>query len=193
MVATVAVEFWATGSDGSPNKTSAATLRFRTDDSPNTIDNTNSIVIPTAGSNFSFWQHVALAISGTFTQVDNIRFHSDGTVGWTFGAAGELSRGNRDSGDHGCTEANYDVATGTPATTGDEINDAVNGHGFYEPETVSTADVDSDTSGSPATIDSAAHTSSESSKAVVLQVKLDSDATLGAQSSETLTFLYDEI
>lgn len=193
MVATVNVEYWNGGTDGSPTKTTASTFRFRTDDSPATIDNTNPLIVPSSGLNYSFWTHIALAISGTFTEVSNIRFYSDGSNAWTLGTSGAVNRGNRDSGDHGCAEADYDVATGTTGTTGDALDDGTNGHGFYNGQTTPTASVFSDTSGSPATIDSSTYTTTTSTKAVVLQVVVDTDATQGTQSSETFTFLYDEI
>jgi len=193
MAATVAVEYWNGGSDGTPTKTSASTFRFRSDDSPATINATNPLVIPSTGNNYSYWTHIALAISGTFTEVSNIRFYSDGTIAWTLGTDGKVVRGARDSGDQGCPEASYEVATGTSGTTGDYLDDATNGHTYYNGQTTPTADVTSDTSGSPATIDSSTYSSADSTKAVVLQTIVDTDATAGTQASETFTFLYDEI
>lgn len=193
MVATVAVEYWNGGTDGSPTKTSASTFRFRTDDSPATIDNTNPLIVPDTGLNYSYWSHIALAISGTFTEVSNIRFYSDGSNSWTLGTGGGVVRGNRDTGDNGVAEASYEVATGTTGTTGDALDDGTDGHTFYNTQTTPTADAFSDTSGSPATIDSSTITTASSSKAVVLQTIVDTDATQGTQTSETFTFLYDEI
>jgi len=190
MAATVEIEFWSGGSDGSPNKTTASTLRFRTDDNPDLIDTSNPLIIPDSGLNHSFWQHIALAISGTFDEVSNIRFHTDGTIGYTLGTDGKVVRGNRDSGDNGCAEADYDVATGTTGTSGDDLG---GNHGFYSGQTTSEADISNDTSGSPATIDSNTYTSNTSTKAVVLQADVDTDASPGIQSDETFTFLYDEI
>ncbi len=198
MVAAADPEIWRAGSDGSPTKSALAggppvEFRFKTDDTPQTIDANNPIPIPAAGFNYSFWVHLALAYSGTFTQIDNLRWFTDGTIGWTLGTAGEVRRGNRDSGDHGCDELDYDIATGTIGTSGDDIDDGVNGHGFYEGETVATIDVEGDISGAPATIQTGPVTAVESSHAVVLQVKVDTDATQGTQSQETFTFRYDEI
>jgi hypothetical protein len=193
MVATVAVEYWNGGTDGSPNKTSASTFRFRSDDSPATIDNTNPLIVPDSGLNYSYWSHIALAISGTFTEVSNIRFYSDGTINWTLGTDGVVNRGNRDSGDNGVAEADYEVATGTSGETGDAIDDGTNGHSYYNGQTTPVSDVTSDTSASPATIDSSTYSTSSSTKAVVLQTIIDTDATQGTQASETFTFLYDEI
>ena len=190
MAATVEIETWTGGSTGSPNKTTAADFRYRTDDSPTTKDRTNPLVKPDSGQNYSFWQHTALAISGTFDEVSNIRFFTDGTIGFTLGTAGLVQRGNRDSGDQGCPEASYEPATGTTGTTGDDL--ATN-HGYYSGQTTSTADVANDTSGSPAQIDSSTYTAATSSYAVVTQAVVDADATSGVQADETFTFRYDEI
>ena len=62
---------------------------------------TYPIPIPAAGFNYSYWKHVCLGVTGTFTSVSNIRHYCDGAIGWNFGTAGELRRGNRDSGDKG--------------------------------------------------------------------------------------------
>jgi len=189
MVATVNVQRM-TGSG--PTYTTVTTARLRTDDA-NTADTTNPIPIPTSGFKYSYWASICLDLSGTFTKINNVRHYSDGAIGWNYGTNGQLRRGNRDSGDKGCPVANYQQASGTEGDTGYSIEDATNGHAYYKSQTTPTANVASDTSGSPATIDSGDHTTAEKTKHVVLQVKVDTDATQGTQSAETLTFKYDEI
>lgn len=192
MAATVDVEVWTGGSSGSPNKSTASTLRFRSDDSPTTIDSSNPCVIPDSGTNYSYWVHVALALSGTYTEVSNIRHYTDGTIGWSLGTGGQVVRGNQDSGDHGCPEGSYEPATGNQGTTGDDL---ASNHAYYSGETTSVMDITGDTDTSPATIDSSSYgpDASASTQAVVLQIQIDTDATQGTQSSETFTFVYDEI
>jgi hypothetical protein len=196
MVATVNVQQAVGGSDGSPgtyNNITAST-RLQTRDQFAPTDTSYPIPIPLSGYKYSYWIHVCLDLAGTFTQINNVRFYSDGAVGWSFGTGGELRRGNRDSGDHGCPmPTEYDVATGTEADTGDSIEDGSNGHGYYNGQTTPTANVASDTEGSPAVIDSTDHTSAEKTKAVVLQCRIASDAVQGEQADETLSFKYDEI
>ncbi|MCW4016817.1 MAG: hypothetical protein NWF06_10640 [Candidatus Bathyarchaeota archaeon] len=196
MVATVNVQQTVGGSDGSPasyNNVTAST-RLQTKDQFAPADTSYPISIPSSDFNYSYWIHVCLDLSGTFTQINNVRFCSDGAIGWNFGTGGELRRGNRDSGDHGCAmPSEYEVATGTEADTGDSIEDATNGHSYYNSQTTPTADVASDTEGSPAIIDSTDHTSAEKTKAVVLQCKVANDAVQGEQADETLSFKYDEI
>lgn len=192
MVATVTVKRM-TGAG--PTYTTVAAVRLRTDDA-NTADATNPIPIhPSGVGNFkySYWASICLDLAGSFTQIDNVRHYSDGTIGWNYGTSGELRRGNRDAGDHGCPDGSYEQAGGTPGDTGYTIEDAVNGHGYYKAQGTPTADIANDISGSPATIDSTTHGSAGKTKHIVLQVKVDGDATQGTQSAETLTWIYDEI
>ena len=196
MVATVNVQQAVGGSDGSPgtynNITSSTRLQTKDQFAP--TDTAYPVPIPSSGFSYSYWIHVCLDLSGTFTTVNNVRFYSDGDIGWNFGTGGELRRGNRDSGDHGCPmDSEYDLATGTEASTGDTIEDAALGHGYYNGQTTSTANVSSDTEGSPAVIDSTDHTVAGKTKAVVLQCKVANDAVQGEQADETLSFKYDEI
>jgi hypothetical protein len=84
-------------------------------------------------------------------------------------------------------------ATGTAGTTGDELGAT---HTYYSGQTTKTVSVASDTSASPATIDSTGVTTAGKTKGVVLQVKVDTaanGATSGVQTAETLTFKYDVI
>jgi hypothetical protein len=196
MVATVNVHQAVGGSDGSPGSYNniTANTRLQTKDQFAPADTSYPIPIPTSGFKYSYWIHVCLDLSGTFTKINNVRFYSDGAVGWNFGTGGELQRGNRDSGDHGCPmPSEYDVATGTEGDTGHSIEDGTNGHGYYNAQTTPTASVASDTEASPALIDSTDHTGAEKTKAVVLQCRVANDAVQGEQADETLSFKYDEI
>lgn len=164
---------------------------------------TYPVPIPVAGFSYSYWKHVCLGITGTFTSITNIRHYSDSAIGWNFGTGGELRRGHRDAGDQGVgvdtdnSHSNdYQQALGTEGTTGYTIEDVVHGHAFYNGQTVKTSKLDSDTSGSPAIIDSAGETAAGKSKAIALQVKVDTaanGATDGVQTAETLTWEYDII
>jgi hypothetical protein len=203
MAATVVVQE-VTGSGGSKVFTTITNRvrLFTADQATNQVTPqiTYPVPIPAAGFNYSYWKHVCLDISSTFTKVDNIRHYSDGTIGWNFGTAGELRRGNRDSGDKGVgvDTANshsdgYEQAAGTQGTTGYSIEDVANGHDFYNGQTTKTVDIETDTSGSPAIVDFDGETVAGKSKAVVLQVKVDTDAVSGVQTAETLTWKYDVI
>ncbi len=196
MVATVNVQQAVGGSDGSPGSYNniATNTRLQTKDQFAPADTSHPIPIPTSGFKYSYWIHICLDLNGTFTKINNIRFYSDGTLGWNFGTGGELRRGNRDSGDQGCPmPTEYDLATGTEGDTGHSIEDGPNGHGYYNAQSTPTASVAGDTEASQALIDSTDHTSAEKTKAVVLQCRVANDAVQGEQADETLSFKYDEI
>jgi hypothetical protein len=174
-----------------PTKTAVTTPRLSTSDSANP-GTSNPIPIPAASFNYSFWMSLALSITAMndATLLNNHKFYSDGTIGWTLGTSGELRIGAQDTGDFGCPEASYDQATGTTGTTGDDLETS---HTYYSSETNKSDPVSTYTSGSPATIDTTEYTATGDFKHVVLQAKVATDATRGAQSAETLTFQYDEI
>ncbi len=189
----------ADGGGGSVEDEIATSTRLQTQDDFSIADLTSPIPIPTAGFNYSYWIHVYLKIENIqdATRINNVQFFSDGAIGWTFGAGGELRIGIRDAGDNGCPmDASYEVATGTPQTTGHDIDDAVNGHTYYNGQTPAIADVEDYVTGARLTIDSQNHAGAGKADAAVLQVKLDTaanGAVQGLQADETLTFAYDEI
>jgi hypothetical protein len=189
MVATLTVER-GTGVATSVVWGAGATVRLRTDDA-NTADLTNPIPIDTV-LRLSFWASIRIDITGTFTEVSNIRHHCDaGGIGWTMGATGQLQRGNRDTGDMGVPNASYEQATGSVGTTGNNISAS---HTFYSGQTVKVADLSSDNgAGNAKLIDSTTYTGVSPTKHIVLQVLVDTDATSGLQTAETLTWLVDEI
>lgn len=163
--------------------------RFNTNDVYNP-GSSDPIPIPAAGFNYSYWKHICLQFTGTFTSIDNIRHYCDGTIAWTLGTAGEVRRGDRDAGDVGCPPGSYDEATGTPGTTGDDVET----HTFYAGQTSKSTPLTGDTAPEGATIDSNAYTSADDRcYFVVLQVKVDTDATQGTKTTEQFTWKYDEI
>lgn len=186
MAATVNVQ---EANGATPTYNTVTAPRFCTDDNYNP-GSANPIPIPAAAFNYSFWKHLCLEFTGTFTSCSNIRHYCDGTIGWTLGTAGEVRRGNRDTPPHGCPSGSYDQATGTVGTTGDDLET----HTYYSAQTVKTIDIEGDVVGTPASIDDSTYTTpGDRSYFIVLQVKVDTDATQGAQTAEQFTFLYDEI
>ena len=114
MVATVAV-FVETGPNATPVETDTSALgppniRFKTADDA-VIDANNPIPIPAGGDNRSFWKHIFLqATGGTFTQIDNVQFYTDGTG---FGTGITVQIGNETPTKNSGSTAGYDQATGT--------------------------------------------------------------------------------
>lgn len=206
MVATVTIEEVNGGTDGNPGAHTRVDgqnhgngvdvdVRFATMDAYNPVAQ-NPCIIPSSGDQYSFWKHLHLAIAnGTgFTKINNIKFYSDGGIGWNCGTGGGLFVGLRDAGDNGCPmDTEYDVATGSVNTTGDWMDDVTSGHGYYNGQTANPASVADYTSGAPLEIDTTDHSAAGNAKAVVLQCKIHDDAIQGDQSTETLTMVYDEI
>jgi len=176
MVATVTV---VEATDAGPNWNTITNCRFNTSDEHEPVL-TYPIPIPAAGFNYSYWKSVALNLAATFTQINNVRHYSDGAIGWALGSSGQCGRGNT-----GLADGSYAQSTGTPGTTGDIMTDHAG--------IASVSDIASDTSGSPFTVDSGNHTSAERTNHIVMQVKVDTDATNGVQTAETFTWIYDEI
>ena len=180
-----------------PTKTTVTVPRMSTSDSaaPGTA---NPLPIPGAGITFSFWMtlHLTITAMGDATLLNNHKFYSDGTCGWTLGTAGDLFIAQKTGADMGVPVASYDQATGTPGTTGDDMNDVTDGHAYYktgEGTYSAPVAVDSLVVGAPMTVDAGDHTIAEGFKGIVLQAEVDTDATRGAQGAETLTFQYDEV
>ena len=150
----------------------------------------NPIPIPTAGYNYSYWKTHGLELGGTFTQIDNIKWYTDGTLFTGLGTGGMVVVGLRDSGDNGMPSGSYMQAIGTQGTTGSSM---ATYHTYYNGQSPATGNAASYTDGSELTVDTDSHTSVGYSKMVVTQVKVDTDATSGTKDDETYTFEYDEI
>ena len=183
-----------------PTKTTVTVPRKSTSDSLAPA-NTNPIPIPAAGLNYSFWMSLALTITALndATLLNNHKTYMDGACGWALGSGGDLVIGEKTTTDNGCTEGNYDQATGVTGTSGDDMDDVSDGHTFYKTGTgdyQAPAAFDGYTSGAPIVVDSGDHSSAEAFKHIVLQAKCDTEgngAVRGAQAAETITFQYDEI
>lgn len=169
------------GVGAGPTWSTVTNVRLRTDD-VNTQDLTNPV--PIAGAlKRSYWANIRLEFSGTFSQIDNIRHFSDGAIGWTMGTSGALFSSSTPAG---ITDANYVQASGTPGDTGAEL---VATHTNVSAKT----NINSHTSAAPLTVDAGPYTTADNSNHVALQVDVDTDATLGLQTAETLTWRVDEI
>lgn len=73
------------------------------------------------------------------------------------------------------------------------MGDSNKGHAYYKSTGSSVGDADSYTSAIPLMIDSSTYTTPVSTKCVVTQIKIDTDATQGDKASQTLTWRYDEV
>ncbi|MCH7561882.1 MAG: hypothetical protein IIC67_11065, partial [Thaumarchaeota archaeon] len=158
-------------------------LRFKKADNP-TIDSSDPMPITTATTEFSRWKQIYLKCSNApDTQVDNIRFFTDG------GGFG--------------TGISVDVADEFPthnsgATTGYDVSDA-NAVMTTHTDITTVTDAFSFTSGSPLSGPSISEAGSiinatgETTDYLVLQMKVIDTASPGNLTDETFTFRYDEI
>jgi hypothetical protein len=190
--ATVAVFYDFGGTDGSPGTQQDITglgppnIRFKRADNA-TIDNQNPIPVPPSGTNYSRWKQLYLKVTGgTFTQIDNIRFYSDGT---NYGTGITLKVGLQfPTNNSGAPGSGYEVAD-----TDDQ--DMVN----YHSQITSDADAFSYTVGSPLSGPSISESGSvidavnEMSNYIVFQLEVVNGASAGDLNDETLTLKYDEI
>ena len=199
MVATVHVFFDFGGSDTMPateqdtNALTPVNLRFKTADDA-TIDNINPIPIPSASVNNSFWKQIYLQVTATggFTQIDNVQFYTDGS---NFGAGITTNVGDEMPVKTLASDAGYEVATGTPGTTGDEMVAAHAGltmstDAFSFTSGCTFSPGDSLTIGEAGNIINAI---GESTNYWVVQMNVASTASPGDLVDETWTFQYDEI
>lgn len=191
MTATAAIQ---EGNGASVSWTTVTLGRFCTTDSHNPAD-TYPCVVPPSDFYYSFWKHYRLYFSGSFTRINNVRFYTSGNIksNWALGTGGMMLVARRDSGDNGCPDTDYQQATGTAGTTGDYLKDGDDGHAYYKGQTVSPTDADTYISTNTLLIDSTNIESEGGTKAVVLQLKIASNATQGEKPNETLTLLFDEI
>jgi len=164
-------------------------IRFKTEDDA-TIDVNNPVPIPTAGTNRSYWKQLYLKCNtAPDTQVDNIKWFTDG-VGYGTGIT--LQVGDEFPVKNSGSSAGYELATGTPGTTG---NDVVTDHaGITGVTSAFSFTVGSPLSGP--TISEAGsiiNAINETTDYLILQADVISSATPGNKADETLTFQYDEI
>lgn len=187
MTATVIIER-LTGSDGTRNTITASTnSRTNAADEFSTGDTASPIKIGNSdGSSisYSYWATTRLAVTGAhaFTTIDNIQWYttndygSNSVSGIVFMASG------------------YVQATGTPATSGNELTDASYATSLVKAphEPASVADY---TSGSTLAVSGIINsgTAHPYSYNVIHQVVVAPDATAGPTSPITITWQYDEV
>lgn len=177
------------GTDNSPGTSTdidalgPPALRFKQADNP-TIDSNAVMPVPSAGTEYSRWKQLYLLCdTAPDTQVDNIRFFTDGTgfgTGITVNVADQFPVHNA-----GATTG-YDVS---------DTNQVMTNH----TDITTTTDAFTFTSGSPLSgpsiseAGSIINATSETTNYLVLQMEVISTASPGNLTDETMTFRYDEI
>ena len=184
MAATVIINEWT--SAGSQTDKTSGTVRFKNANDTN-VDLNDPLVVPGSGQEYGFekWLRLQITDAGGFTQIDNLRAYSDGAN--NFGTGVKVWYAT-------------DSAFQTPVVP-DEGQDPPK---FNGPSTGSPGDDMADlftaTSGAPIDMD-ALNTGpfTDGSPAehigdfLVLVMEVETTASNGVLTAETLTFAYDEI
>jgi hypothetical protein len=152
------------GAGGTGTDKTSGNIRFKNADNA-TVDLANPMVVPGAGTDFSFEKWLRFNVSaGTYTQISNIRAYSDGGNGLGTGV-----------GLYAKAVTSYATPAEATATTG-------------------YADFFTYTSGSPLVLGASTYTSTgEKGDHLVMMCTVASTASGGLTSSETLTMAWDEI
>jgi hypothetical protein len=178
MAATVTIRRW-TGSSGSPTKTNITSINTRAnaEDTHTTAGTTNSILIPAAGSNYSYWVSTRLSIDAiTAGTVDNLKWYTDSTN--NFGTGVTCIGNDADT---------YVQATGTPGQTGIELT-VVNHTGL----TAAPVDVFTFVVGTPKSVTGSGSSVGDVGDQFVYQIVVGTTAASGATAQETFTWKYDD-
>lgn len=175
-----------------PIETAQTTIYFGTDDNSNPIQaglaEFYPIALPASGYNYSYWKHISLKATGTFTDIRNIRWYIVTDPAWGLGTGGAKLIANRDSGDVGCPSTSYQQGSGTQNTTGNYLADATSGHAYYRLQTTPIKNWGNWTLATPATVDSSFYTAAFTSKSAVLQLKVAPDASAQSMTGGQMAF-----
>jgi len=166
-----------TGSGPTYTNITAINTRANAEDAHSTAGTTNSILIPTSGTNYSYWVTTQLEVTAiTGGTVDNLRWYTDGSNNFGTGVTCK-----------GQEATSYVQASGTPGTTGTQLTT-----GNHAGLTGSPVDVFTFTSGSPKTLTGTTSTAAKFGSRFVYQIEVGTTASSGATGSETWTWKYDD-
>lgn len=176
MAATVLIRR-LTGSGPTATDITSINTRANAEDAHSTAGTTNSILVPSSGTNYSYWVVTRLDVTAiTSGTVDNLRWYTDGSN--NFGT-GVTCKGN--------TATGYVQATGTAGTTGTQLTT-----GNYSTLAGAPSDVFGYTSGSPLTVSGSTSATGQFGDRVVYQIEVGTTAASGATAQETFTWKYDD-
>lgn len=195
MVGIIALFKDTVGVDGTPGASTNVDslgppmVKLKTNDNT-TIDNIDTVPIPNSGSNFSYWS--SLFFKCTFapdTQIDNFQIYTDGTP---FPSGITLWLAEQFPAHTSVSTAGYVKATGTPGTTG---NDMDGGHAGVSSKVdlfdyIVSATFSGPTIGEAGSIINAVD---ETTNYFIIQAEVDDTNTSGNHPNESLFCLYDEI
>lgn len=194
MVATMSIYLDTGGSDNSPaneddiDGLGPPNLRFKLADN-STIDTNNKLVIPAAGTNYSYWKQCYLycdAADGN--TMDNLKTYADGSN--SFGTGVDVQIGLQFPEKNSGSSAGYDAAAGS-GDSGEELT--------THTDITTKASIFNYSSGSPLSGPSISEgtgeidAATETSNYIVLQMDVADTASPGELPvDETFTIQYDE-
>jgi len=169
-----------TGTAASSTESAITDINTRANayDGHSTGDSTYPIAIPSSGTNYSYWVSTQLNITantGTDT-IDNIKWYTDGAAGFGTDITAKVSAGNT-----------YDQAVGTEGTSGTELTTG-NNTGLA----ASPSDAFAYTSGATLSLTGSTTGTGGIGQLAVWQLGIGTGASIGATSSESFSFIYDE-
>ena len=166
-----------TGAGPTATDITSINTRANAEDAHSTAGTTNSILVPAAGTNYSYWVVTRLNVTAiTSGTVDNIKWYTDGANNFGTGVTAKVS-----------TATGYTQATGTPGTTGLQLTT-----GNYPTLAGAPVDAFTYTSGAPLSVSGTTTATGQVGDRVVYQIEVGTTAASGATAAETFTWKYDD-
>jgi hypothetical protein len=186
------------GSDNTPDGTpkdlsgGGTKIRWKSNTDMWTIDAADAMPIPGAGNNYSYWGQFYMEMTARpgSEVVNNMKYYTDGG---DYGTGITLYVGDEDPVRTSALTTGYDLATGTPGTTGDRMDSGANKH----TDLTARTDAFSYVTGTPRSLTigesgNALDLVGETCNYLVMQLDVDSTASSGTKTAETQTGRYDE-
>ena len=176
MAATVTIRR-LTGAGPTSTDITSINTRANAEDAHTTAGTSNSILVPAAGTNYSYWVVTQLNVTAiTSGTVDNVKWYTDGTNNFGTGVTCRVG-----------TATGYTQATGTAGTTGTELT-----VGNYATFTLGDSNAFDYNSGAPLSVTGTTTGTGAFGDRVVYQIEVGSTAASGATATETFTWRYDD-
>lgn len=166
-----------TGSGPTATDITSINTRANAEDAHSTAGTANSILVPTSGSNYSFWVVTQLNVTAiTAGTVNNLKWYTDGSNNFGTGVTALVN-----------TATAYTQATGTVGTSGNLLNTT-----NYPSLAGAPVDPFTYTSASPLSVNGSTSATGAFGDRVVYQIVVGTTAASGATAQETFTWRYDD-
>jgi hypothetical protein len=166
-----------TGAGPTATDITSINTRANAEDAHTTAGTSNSILVPTSGTNYSYWVVTRLNVTAiTAGTVDNVKWYTDGTNNFGTGVTCKTN-----------TATGYVQATGTAGTSGTQLTT-----GNYATLAGAPTDAFAYTSGSPLSVAGTTTVTGQFGDRVVYQIEVGTTAASGATAQETFTWKYDD-